>query len=61
MWKRYGIGPQGPGREDHTAFVLLIDRKGFLRVGFPAHQMTPEDLTTDLRLLLAGVPAPPPA
>ena len=23
VWKRYGIRPQGPGGEDHSAFVLL--------------------------------------
>lgn len=53
IWKRYGIAPQGEGQEDHTAFVLLVDRKGILRVGFPSHQMTPEDLAHDLHVLLA--------
>jgi Uncharacterized protein SCO1/SenC/PrrC, involved in biogenesis of respiratory and photosynthetic systems len=52
VWKSYGIGPQGPGGEDHTAFVLLVDRTGILRIGYPSHQMTPEDLANDLRLLL---------
>jgi len=56
IWKRYGIGPQGKGQEDHTAFVLLIDRTGVLRIGFPSHQMTPEDLANDLRILLAESP-----
>jgi len=58
IWKRYGIAPQGDKQEDHTAFVLLIDRAGLLRIGFPSHQMTPEDLANDLRILLAE---PPPA
>jgi protein SCO1/2 len=53
IWKRFGIGPQGDGQEDHTAFVLLIDRKGLVRIGFPSHQMTPEDLANDLRILAA--------
>lgn len=52
VWKNYGIGPQGPGGEDHTAFVLLVDRTGILRIGYPSHEMTPEDLANDLRLLL---------
>jgi protein SCO1/2 len=56
IWKRYGIGPQGTGAEDHTAFVLLIDRKGNLRIGWPAHQMTAEQLANDLRILLAEDP-----
>lgn len=53
IWKTYGIAPQGKGQEDHTAFVLLRDREGILRIGFPSHQMTPEDLENDLRLLVA--------
>lgn len=53
IWKRYGIKPQGDGQEDHTAFVLLRDRAGLLRVGFPSNQMTPEDLEHDLRVLVA--------
>jgi protein SCO1/2 len=53
IWKRYGIAPQGKGQEDHTAFVLLVDRRGILRIGFPSHEMTPEDLANDLHLLLA--------
>lgn len=57
IWKRYGIAPQGNKQEDHTAFVLLIDRAGLLRIGFPSHQMTPEELANDLRILLAE-PAP---
>jgi len=31
---------------------MLIDRRGFLRVGFPANQLVPEDLVHDLKLLL---------
>ena len=52
VWKRYGIHPLTQG-EDHTAFVFLIDRRGILRVGYPSHEMTPEDLAHDLRLLVA--------
>ena len=53
VWKDYAIKPQGPGKEEHSAFVLLVDRKGVQRIGFPAHGVTPEDLAHDLRLLLA--------
>ncbi len=57
IWKRYAIQPEfGPsGRqygEGHSAYVMLIDRRGFLRVGFPAGQLVPEDLAHDLKLLL---------
>lgn len=59
IWKRYGIQPLARGQE-HSAFVFLIDRRGLLRVGYPASELVPEDLTHDLKLLLAERPAPPP-
>lgn len=52
IWKRYGIGPQGEGREDHSAYVLLVDRRGVVRVGFPSAQTTPEALAHDLGVLV---------
>ncbi len=57
IWKRYAIQPEfdQSGRqfsEGHSAYVMLIDRRGFLRVGFPAGQLVPEDLAHDLTLLL---------
>lgn len=55
-WKRYGVHPLTDG-EDHTAFVFLIDRRGIIRVGWPSHEMTSEDLAGDLRVLLAEPPA----
>ena len=29
----------------------LVDRAGVVRVGYPSHQMTPEDVAHDLRVL----------
>ena len=52
VWKAYAMKPQGPGGEDHSAYVLLVDRRGVQRVGFPAHGVTPETLAHDLRVLL---------
>jgi len=57
IWKRYAVQPEFDrfGREyshGHSAFVMLIDRRGFLRVGFPAGQLVPEDLAHDVKLLL---------
>lgn len=52
IWKAYGIQPQGDGQEDHTAFVLLVDRRGFLRIGEPAHTATADTLANDLRILV---------
>ena len=50
QWRAYGIKPQGDGFE-HTAHVVLLDRRGVQRIGFPVSQLTPERLAHDLRLL----------
>jgi len=52
IWKAYGIQPQG-NAFDHTAYVLLIDRRGRQRIGFPVQQLVPEDLAHDVRRLQA--------
>ena len=53
VWNAYGIQPQGNGFE-HSAYVLLIDRRGRQRVSFPVDQLTPEGLTHDIRKLEAA-------
>jgi cytochrome oxidase Cu insertion factor (SCO1/SenC/PrrC family) len=50
VWRAYGIQPV-EAKLDHSTFVLLIDKRGFERVGFPADQLTPEDLAHDIRVL----------
>jgi protein SCO1/2 len=52
VWRDYGIRPQGAGFE-HSAYVLLLDRRGRQRVSFPVDRLTPEGLAHDLRLLEA--------
>jgi protein SCO1 len=52
VWKAYGIRPQGTAF-DHSAYVLLIDRRGRQRIGFPVEQLTPEALAHDIRRLQA--------
>ncbi|UGS37720.1 hypothetical protein DSM104329_04141 [Capillimicrobium parvum] len=52
VWKAYGIQPQGQGFE-HSAYVLLIDKRGRQRIGFPVDQLTPEGLVHDIRRLEA--------
>ena len=54
VWKAYGIQPQGDGFE-HSAHVVLLDRRGVQRIGFPVSKLTPERLAHDLRLL-EGLP-----
>jgi protein SCO1 len=50
IWKAYGIQPQG-SRFDHSAYVLLIDKRGKQRVGFPMSELTPEGLAHDVKVL----------
>lgn len=50
VWEAYGIRPQGEGFE-HSAHVVLIDRDGDQRVGFPVDQLTPDALAHDIRVL----------
>jgi protein SCO1/2 len=52
VWRGYAI-QGGSAPYGHSAFVLLIDKRGFERVGFAADQLTPEDLAHDIRLLEA--------
>src|SRR3954452_15363438 len=52
LWKGFAIIPQSPDQE-HMARIVLIDRKGMQRVGFPASQVTPERLAHDIRALQA--------
>jgi protein SCO1/2 len=50
VWRGYGIAPQR-GTLDHSAYVVVVDGAGRQRLGYPAHQLTPEDLAADLRQL----------
>jgi protein SCO1/2 len=50
IWRAYAIQPVTP-KIDHSTFVLLIDKRGIERVGFPADELTPEGLAHDLRVL----------
>jgi protein SCO1 len=52
IWHAYGIRPQGKGF-DHSAYVLLIDKRGRQRVSFPTDQLTDRDLAHDIRRLEA--------
>ena len=50
IWKAYGIQPQGK-KFDHSAYVLLVDKRGKQRVGFPESELTPEGLAHDVKVL----------
>jgi protein SCO1 len=51
VWRAYGFSPQTK-RFEHNSYVVLLDRRGRQRVGFPVGFLTPESLLHDLRVLL---------
>jgi protein SCO1/2 len=50
LWEGYHTTSQSPQTE-HMARLVLVDKRGFQRVGYPSSQVTPERLAHDLRLL----------
>jgi protein SCO1/2 len=50
VWHAYAIEPVTP-KVDHSTFVMLIDKRGLERVGFPADELTPEALAHDIEVL----------
>jgi protein SCO1/2 len=53
LWRGYAIRPQSV-REEHTGRYVLVDKRGFQRIGFPLDQATPERLAHDVRVLARG-------
>ena len=53
VWKAFGVTGQSD-KAEHISHILLVDRRGFERVGFPAQETTPERLAHDLRVLERG-------
>jgi protein SCO1/2 len=50
VWDGFHIQPQSKEFE-HQARILLVDRKGLQRVGYPGGQGTPAQIAHDLRVL----------
>jgi protein SCO1 len=50
LWQGYSTTQQLPSQE-HLARLVLIDKRGVQRVGYPSNQVTPERLAHDLRVL----------
>lgn len=50
LWRGYAIRPQTGGSE-HQGRIVLVDRRGYQRIGFPIDQATPERIAHDVRLL----------
>ncbi len=57
VWRQYAVQPQGvdpSGKAyEHTARVLLVDKRGRQRIGFPIDQLSPPALAHDIRRLQA--------
>jgi protein SCO1/2 len=57
VWRAYHVSPltaAGKTAAEDAIAVLLIDRRGYQRVGFGVEQITPEGLSHDIRLLRGG-------
>jgi protein SCO1 len=50
IWKGYAITPQRED-EEHMARIVLIDKQGFQKIGYPLDQTTPDRIAHDMRLL----------
>ena len=50
IWHHYAVLPVTP-KVDHSTFVILIDKRGYERIGDAPDQLTPESLAHDIRVL----------
>ena len=50
VWKGYAVTPQREDQE-HMARIVLIDKQGFQKIGYPLEQTTPDRIAHDMRLL----------
>jgi protein SCO1 len=51
VWHEYYIQPELGAKEEHSAFVLLIDKRGIWRIGYPVSDLTPGSLAHDIGVL----------
>jgi protein SCO1/2 len=52
IWNAYGTSPQKV-QQEHSARLVLVDRRGRQRIGFPMQQTSPDMIAHDLRVLEA--------
>jgi len=50
LWKGFAVTPQESDQE-HMARIVLIDKQGYQRIGYPFDQTTPERIAHDIGLL----------
>jgi len=53
LWRAYGTTPQSVQGE-HKARAVLVDARGYQRVGYPMQETSPEMLAHDIRALESG-------
>jgi protein SCO1 len=51
LWHDYYVQPELGAKENHSAFVFLIDKRGIWRIGYPVSELTPESLAHDIGVL----------
>jgi protein SCO1/2 len=51
VWHDYAIAPEIGKGETHSAFVMLIDKRGIWRTGYPVSGLTPGSLAHDIAVL----------
>ena len=50
LWEGYNTTSELPGQE-HLARLVIVDKRGVQRIGYPSQEVTPERLAHDIRLL----------
>jgi protein SCO1/2 len=56
IWRGYAVTPQLDDQE-HMARIVLLDKKGMQRIGYPFDQTTPDRIAHDMRLLASEGPS----
>jgi protein SCO1 len=53
LWQAYGTTPQSV-QQEHMARAVLVDARGYQRVGYPMQETSPDMIAHDLRVLESG-------
>jgi len=53
LWQAYGTTPQSV-QEEHMARAVLVDARGYQRVGYPMQETSPDMIAHDVRVLESG-------
>jgi protein SCO1 len=53
LWQAYGTTPQTV-QQEHMARAVLVDARGYQRVGYPMQETSPDMIAHDLKVLESG-------